>query len=241
MKNFRTRLTKQQFDNYKVSYPSNMVIVEIPHYEEVKTPAGINVGFNPDVLYSDYDGEDTSARPADLAGVRGVIVKQVDQLYFNPKNISRSMSWDAIVETEIGMTVWTHPLNVKNCCEIEVDDKLYQVWPYEDLFVGRVNDRVVCLNGSVILEPLYKERSSELDVLESEIDKTKAIVRFNGSDNKCYLNKGFTDMKGLKDGDVVLIDRNTYLFYLERFSYNATFDNGKKYWCIQKKHIIGIL
>jgi hypothetical protein len=223
MKSYRVRLTKKQFNSFECHYPSNVVIVEVKQRKDIKTKSGISVGFNPDVNYSDSAGEDKSSHPADVANITGRIVKQVEKLYYNPKDINNSMSWETEIETEEEMVVWTHPLNAKNCCEIEVEDKLYQAWNYQDLFVGKKEiwlDKwkgtkqtvVVPLNGHVILQPVLEEKLSELDVLDPNVNKSRAIVKFNGSDNIRYMYKGVADLKGLKEGDTVLIEKGAYLF-----------------------------
>jgi hypothetical protein len=55
MKNERVTLTEDQFDRYEPHYPSNMVIVQMPPEYKITTPSGIDVGFNPDVMYGEGD------------------------------------------------------------------------------------------------------------------------------------------------------------------------------------------
>jgi hypothetical protein len=241
MKNNRTRLTRDEFYRYGCYYPSNVVIIEMPPEHDLKTPSGINVGFNPDVQYGTVNEEDTSSHVADCADVYGTVVKQVDRLYFNPKDINNSMSWDCDVETQAGDIVWSHPLATKNCEEIQVDDKIYKVLRYEDLFVARRGDEVIPLNGNVILETQYKSKLSTLDVLEPEVDPTRGIVKWVGSNNRRYQTNGIADFVGLKEGDLVVIQKNCYPFYLERSKYNAHFDQGNLYFVIQGRHIMALL
>ncbi len=248
MQNNRTHLTKAEFDRYEVSPPCNKIIVRVEH-KEIKTPVGIKLSFNDDVLYA--EGNDSHV--ANMSTVMGVVVKQPDRLYFNPRDIN-SMSWECgdDIETLVDDTVWSHPLNVRNCDEIEVEGELYQVWDYGDLFCakrevwvnkwdGTKKTVVVPLNGYAIIEPIYKPRISEFDVLPQELDKTRGIVRFTGSDNKRYHAKGAVDLKGIKEGDTVVIDERSYIVWLERFQYNSNFDNGKQYYVIQKRYLLAIL
>lgn len=237
MENFTTKLTQREFDSYSVHYPTNLVIVKMPPEHDIKV-AGITVNFNPDTLYAEGEG----SHVADVAPVYGTVVKQVERLYFNPKDVVRTMSWETTLETEIGDTVWFHHLISKNCCEFDVDGTIYKVIPYEDLFVAkRGKDQVICLNGNVLLEEVPLPRLSELDVLDKDTDKTRGIVRYNGSDNKRYQVPSVADMPNLKEGDVVVIDKKAYVFYLERSKYNSNFQNGEMFICIQKKFIQGVI
>ena len=253
MENNRIHLSKEEFERYEVHYPCNSVIVEVEYNKDIVTKTGIKVNFNEDTLYE----EGTDSHIADMAHVVGIIVKQPERLYFNMRDI-KSMSWECDLETQVGDMVWSHALNTKNAPEIMVDDRLYQTWPYEDLFVAKrivkkdliqtsylskeiLYQSIIPLNGNVILKTVYKDRLSELDNLPPEIDPTRGIVKWNGSDNKRYQARGVADMQGLKEGDLVVIDKNTYPIYLERNKYNATFDDGNLYYAIQKRHILGVI
>lgn len=243
MKNERITLSREQFDRMKCIFPCNKVIVRIEK-KPINTPSGINLDFNDDVLYA--EGEDSHV--ANMSTVMGTIVKQPDRLYFNPHDIN-SMSWETEIETAVDDVVWSHPLNVRNADEIMVDGVLYQVWNYEDIFcskreiwvdkwAGTKKTVVVPLNGNVILQPIYKPKLSEFDPNPPELDKERAIVRFNGSNNKRYRAEGVMDIEGLQEGQTVLIDKNTYIIWLERFAFNSNFDNGKMYYALQKRYIL---
>jgi hypothetical protein len=237
MRNERTELTRKQFDKYNVYYPSNNVIVKMPPEYPIITPGGINIGFNPEVMY----GEGEGSHVADCAAIHGTVAKQVDRLYFNRKDAQNTMSWDTDVETLIDDIVFFHPLISKNCCEILVEDILYKVIPYEDLFVAKRDNKVIPLNGNVILQEVYKPKISKFDIEEPIVDTYKGIVRWNGNDNKRYQTKGQSDMPNLKEEDFVIIEKSAYPFYLERSKWNSHFDEGNQYLVVQKKHIQAVL
>jgi hypothetical protein len=210
----------------------------MPPKEEIKTKSGIILSFNEDTLY----GEGDTTHVADMAEVSGTIVKQVDKLYFNRNDPEKSMSWDCDVDTQVGDVVWSHPLATKNCEEILVDDDVYKALRYEDLFVAkREPDIVIPLNGFCVLEIMEEEKLSELDLLPKGIDKTRARVKWNGKDNRKYFSRVKSDIADLKEGDLVLIDNKTFVFYLERNKYNAKFDEGKQYFVCQKSDLEFVL
>lgn len=247
MENFKVKLTQEEFDRFECNYPSNVVIVEMEAEKDLLA-SGIKINFNPDVLYAEGDG----SHVADCSAVHGTIVKQVDRLYYKRKDVINSMSWKTELETQIGDVVFFHPLISKNCSEVVVGETVYKVIPYYDLFVakreywvdkwkGTKETAIIPLNGNVILKEVYKPKLSKFDISEPQVDKFKGIVAFNGSDNQEYQAKGVTDFKGLKYGDFVFIERNSYPFYLERSRWNSHFDQGNQYLVSQKRHIIAVL
>jgi hypothetical protein len=243
MLNSRTKLSREQFDAFGCYYPSNIVIVEMPPEHTIVTEAGLDIGFNPDVQYGSMDGTDTSAHIADCADIFGTVVKQVDRLYFNRKDINHSMSWECDVETLVGDIVFFHPLISKNCSEILVEDTVYKVIPYEDIFVARrggLQGEVICLNGNILMETILKPKLSNLDVSDPQEDKFKGIVRYNGSNNRSYITKGQVDMT-VNIGDTVILDKKSYPFYLERSKYNSNFDGDKQFIVIQKRYILAVV
>jgi hypothetical protein len=244
MENPRIKLTQKEFDAFDVHYPSNLVIVQMPPEKDIEV-AGIKVNFNPDTLYA--EGE--SSHPADMAPVMGTIVKQVEKLYYNRKDTERTMSWKTSLETLVGDTVWFHHLISKNCSEIEVNKIVYKVIPYEDLFLSvRYVDYpdefggidfakiITPLNGNILLKEVFIPKLSQFDVTPDTVDPTRGIVAYNGSDNQEYQTGG-ADLSGLAKGDMVVINKNSYIFYLERSKYNSNFGDGERYICIQKKHL----
>ena len=247
MENPRTKLSSRQFESYKVHYPCNMVIVRIAE-KDIITPSGINVGFNENVQYA--EGEDNHI--ANCATTNGVIVKQVEKLYYHRTDVVRSMSWKTTLETKIGDTVFFHHLASKNCSEIDVEGVIHKVICYEDLLVakrdirmsefdGKKRQEVICLNGNVILQEVFKDKLSWLDISEPEVDKFKGIVKYNGSDNEEYQAREVADFTGLKVGEFVMVDERSYPFYLERSRWNSEFDQGNQYLVSQKRHINAVI
>lgn len=244
MENPRVKLSKAEFERYEVHYPANVVIVRIAE-KDIITSSGIKVNFNDEVQYA--EGDDNHI--ANMACTNGIIVKQVEKLYYHRKDVVKSMSWKTALETHIGDTVFFHHLASKNCSEIDVEGAIHKVINYEDLLVAKrlvfensISETwTIPLNGNIILQEVYKDKLSWLDILEPEVDKFKGIVRFNGSDNIEYQARGVADIKGLKEGELVMIDKSSYPFYLERSRWNSSFDGDKQYLTSQKRHIQAVI
>lgn len=234
----RVKLSKEEFDKARLLYPCNVVIVEIPNAtEEKKTKSGIVIGFNKDIIY--VEGDDNHV--ADVADVYGIVVKVPERYYFSAKE-QMSPSWDTDIDVMIGDVVWFNVLAATNCEELYVEGKIYRIIPYEDLFVAKRGNEVICLNGNVILSPVYKEKISALDVLsEQEIDSSKGIVRFVGKCNKEYCDHTYADFPDIEVGDVVLIDKRHKLIPLERKKYNACFDDDNLYYATPRRFITMVI
>lgn len=239
MKNERTKLSAKAFASFRTPFPANKIIVRIDK-KEIKTKAGINLDFNEDTIYA----EGTDSHAANVSTVMGTVAKVPDKLYFHPRDVN-SMSWEVDgFDLQVNDIVWSHPLNVRNCDEIDVEGILYQVWALEDVFIARrggIDGEVICLNGNVILEPISQEKVSDYDLLPKGLDTEKAIVRYVGKPNKRYQAVQCADIQGLKPGQTVIIEKGTPIIWLERFYANANFDHGKMYYCIQARHVVAIL
>lgn len=241
----KTTLTEEEFDNLKMPYPNNLVVVEMPRYEgDKRTESGIIYGFNKDVQYA----EGSENHIADVADVYGMVVRCPEKYYFAHKT-SFSPSWKTTIEIQIGDLVWFHPLIATNCVEIEVNHKTYKLIPYDDLFVAKrkrwlskfdnkwVED-IICLNGYCIVERVHQKSLGSMDVLsEDRIDETRGIIRYCGSCNIEYENKKWVDFEDLKEGDEVLFMPNHKPIPLERKTYNAHFEVGKLYYAVQRRYI----
>jgi len=232
------KLTKEEFNKGRILYPNNNVIVEMEHpNEEKKTKSGVIVGFNRDVNYA----EGNENHVADVADVCGIVVKVPEKYYFSAKE-QKSPSWRTNIEVEVGDKVWFSPFASVNCEELVVEDKVYKIIAYEDLFVAKRGEDVVCLNGNVILEPVHKESLGSLDVLsEQEIDQTRGRVKFVGSSNLEYCDHTYADFQDLQVGDLVLLDKRIKPIPLERKVYNACFDDDNLYYTIPRRFITMVI
>ena len=234
--NNRTKLSKAQWESFETLFPANKIMVRIDK-KDIRTKSGVLLSFNEDNIYAEGEG----SHAADVATVFGTVAKVPEKIYFHPRDVN-SLSWEPDgMDIQVGDYCWSHPLNVKNADEVEVEGAVYQSWPIEDVYClrrGGIDGEVICLNGNVILEPVKQEKLSELDVLDKNFDTTRAIVRFVGKPNLRYQAKECADIQGLKPGDTVVIDAHTPIIWLERFCYNTNFDHGRMYYAIQARHIM---
>jgi co-chaperonin GroES (HSP10) len=101
---------------------------------------------------------------------------------------------------------------------------------------------VIPLNGYCLLKQIHYKSLSPLDVTsEEKVDKTKGEVAYVGNPNKRYKNERYTDFKNLREGDVVLFDKKTTPFLLERQLYASRFDPDNLYWIVQRRGIAMVI
>jgi len=233
----RISLSQKEFDRAQVVYPSNSVIVEIEGWkEELKTKAGITIGFNEDVLYAEGEG----SHIADVARVYGRIAKQPSRIYFHPTQ-GDSPPWHPRLETQVGDYVWFNTLLATNCEELLVGDRLYKVIPYQDLFVARRGSKdgeIIPLNGFCILQTMTLEPLSKFDVISKlGVDKSKGRVLYVGQPNLAYQNKINADHEDVQEGDIAIFDSRIIPAYLERNEFNMNFSEGERVFVVQRHRI----
>ena len=233
----KIRLSKEEFDHGRIAYASNLVMVEVDK-GELRSAGGVVLGFSDDIQYA--EGKDNHI--ANVAKTHGRIVKLPANLCFEENNPNRS-AWRTQIEVEIGDEVWYSPLSATNCAEVFVEDKVYKMIRYGDLFVAKRKGKVICLNGYCVVEKVYKKSLGSLDsTSEQELDTTRGIVRFAGRPNPEYFNPKYTDDIDINVGDEVLFTKDNYPIPLEIFKYNSTFDNsGKQYWVCQRRFMAYVL
>jgi co-chaperonin GroES (HSP10) len=254
----RKEISKQDFETGRMPSASNFIMVEVESGEK-KTSGGIVIGFNDEVQYA----EGNENHIADVATIHGKVVKKPANLNLNHNGVN-CPPWDTEMEIEIGDEVWFNTLVATNCTELTMEGRVFKLIPYGDLFVAKremkgvyntvvYNGReylsgsdpyteVICLNGYCLVEKVEKKSLGSLDLLsEQNIDLTRGVIRYMGSKNKSYHNKFYSDDIDVQIGDEVLFTDDNYPIPLERFKYNATFDNGKMYFATQRRFMAAVL
>jgi len=244
-----TDVTRQQLDEGIL--PVNHVIVEAEEPQDGrKTKGGIICGFNEDVVYA--EGSDSHA--ADMVVPYGKVYKLPESLYYNEDD-SNSMNWETEMELQEDDMVWFSIMESYNAVTLRCEGKLYKILPYADLFVAKREywvdkwsvpqkraTKVICLNGYTLCQTLNKKKISELDhVSESQIDPTRAIVKYVGSLNTKYKHPTYNDHKDLQEGDEVLLAPRTALLFLERKKYFASFDGDELYVIVPRHKIVAVI
>jgi len=233
----RQKLGRKELENGYI--PTNHVLIKIVFRAEgAHTKSGIIYGFNEDLTYGNPEDTDTSSHSADLAEVWGVVKGVPNGLYYNQSDPSHSMPWNCDMDLQYGDVVWYNVIEAKNSVEIECENDIYKLIPYQDCYVAKRKGEVICLNGYVLCEHAYFEEKSRLAPPgQKKIDKTRGIIKYFGKPNKRYLRQEYNDFIDLREGDEVVFAPRTPLWYLERQKYNAFFDGDNIYWVVQRRRI----
>lgn len=263
----RIRIILNKEELARADIPTNHVLIEMQYRsEDLKTLAGIHVGFNSEETFA----ESESSHVADVAETWGVVTKVPQKLFFD-KDDPKSMDWDCAMELQVGDLVWFSILESKNAYEVECEGKVYRSIPYADCYVvkrepdditdcpalmgldmSKIGREVspkellqlttTCLNGYVLVKPAYLPKLSHLDAFsDTQIDKTRGTIAFIGKPVRAYLRSEYNDIDDLRVGDEVLFAPKTPLFFLERMKETACFNNGEQYWVILRRRIAMVI
>jgi hypothetical protein len=169
------------------------------------------------------------------------VAKVPEKLYFNPED-PKSSDYETEMELEVNNIVWFSILESANALEILVEDKLYKVMPYSDIYCVKRGDEVIVLNGLCLCQTVTHKKISELDFIsESRIDMSKCVVKFIGKPNKRYKNENYVDHQDLKVDDLVLLQPRTPIQFLERKVWMAKFNGDELYIIVPRRKIVAVL
>jgi hypothetical protein len=256
MDNLKKEITREELDR---GLPlGNHVLCEAYYSNrDAKTKAGVIVGFNEDLIFSDAEGKDTSSHMADLAPTSMVVYRCPLKLYFDPED-PKGMDWETEMELQQGDQIFTNPIDALNCVTLVCEEKEYKLIHYSDIYVAKgyrwrhepgsvpkgnmaipqdKRMKVIVLNGYVLLEQVYKKKLSDLDISsEDKIEPKQGIVAYFGKPNARYRSPEIEDFYDLRLGDKVLYGRKAAPFLLERLSHVAKFSE-KPYMVLQRRYI----
>lgn len=205
---------------------NNRVLVEVDEYmyNKIKTESGI-----------EFLVDNTHQIP--IFVVRsGKIAKLPDRLICWKEDDS-SMAWVTEIEAEVGDDVWFYGMAAHSGEKLTSKGKKYVIMSYEDLYVAKRGDKVICLNGNVLLRPIIKTYKA-LSYEKQYIDPDWAEIAYIGSINKEYEFEYREDDDRLKQGMKVcisgLVARRMELPPYLKF-------DGKEYIVCQNNEILGFL
>lgn len=246
-KRYRNKITKEELERGII--PFNHILVEMPRpsAEGMTSKSGIIVGFLEDDTFAEGDDSHT----ANMAQVYGIVYRCPDRLYFN-KDDESGMSWDCDMELQEGDMVWFSILESKNSAEIECEDKIYKLIPYQDCYVAKREiwvDKwsvpqkkktiVIPLNGYVLCSPVMLNPLSSFDTISEDIiDPTKGKIAYIGNPVRKYMRENYSHIDDLRVGDVVMFEAKTPICWLERKAYMAQFNGNNLYITVQRRRIV---
>jgi hypothetical protein len=236
------RISRQEF-NSLILINNSVIVKSIIDMSKIKLK-NTNITLDIDV---DYEKDAHSPR------VLEVIRTPKDPLTFNKNMSSKTLSWKTNMELQKGDIVWVHSLAViydeySTLVRIIVDDDVYFIINYEDLIVAKRGDKIICLNGYVLIQPNLEdlqEKYKYIYVPTNLIEKKKIpvlswTVKYVGFLNVDYKNPMKNDFDyDLKDGDIIYINKKRKPYPLEN-SLHRYFNNNEDYYFTQRCEIVAV-
>jgi hypothetical protein len=223
---FRDRLVGVSVNSIVGDLLNNRVLIEVDSYieDQVETKSGLS-------LYVD-----NTYTVADYIVRHGVVVKAPTKLSSWKDNDS-AMTWITDIEIESGDEVWFYGMMAHSAEKLTFEGRKFLLLSYDDLYVAKRKEQVVCLNANVLLEPIQTS-SKVLSVEVEHIDPLLAKVAYIGHINTEYEDENIADDPTIKKGNLVLLS-GVNVRYLERKPY--LFFDGKEYMVCQNNEIRGFL
>ncbi|HEO65809.1 MAG TPA: hypothetical protein ENI73_08055, partial [Spirochaetes bacterium] len=201
----------------------------------------------------------TKFDPANHAPVVGTLVGLPTKLYFNKKDISKSMEWETKMELEKGDTVYMQYLSVL----VALADKfnpaasypdptwftdgkdIYVIINYSNIYFAIRGEKLIPVNGYCIARPiLKKEKEYEGILIPKYLKKKKsnkwAEIMYVGERCTDFVDKRMHDIGKVSKGDVVLF--GAWSNQRVEYSLHQTFfKEAGEYVVIQRKWMKAML
>ena len=222
---FEDRLLGEQVDRIDGKLLNNTIVVEVEDFINSSIKAG-------DLsLWAD-----NSYQPHEFVVRHGTVVNQPTKLVFWEDDDINGIRWRTELQTQIGDEVWFFGMGAHAAEKLTFEGRKFILLNYADLYVAKRGDEVICLNGNILLEPIY----SHLKVLsyeKNDLDRLYAKVAYTGLKNTEYA-ESFRYDDDIPVGSTAIMSGDPYR-YLELDPY---FDfDGKKYIVAQNYEIRGWL
>jgi len=194
---------------------------------------------------------DTSWEREKHAPTIGEVVKVPNRLIFDRKSTMRTTEFDVDMELKVGDQAIYHYLVPENCMKrgeyVEVNDDIYFVVNYDQIFCAKRGDEVIMVNGYILIEPVVEDafESNILITPESLKDKNspiEGIVRYIGSPVRNYLYE--KDLPPESANEPQVGDRVMFLEDSDiplQYDLHANLEGKKMFFRMQRKDIFGIV
>lgn len=223
---FQDRLQTEEIQTLDGVLHNNKVLVEVDGfiYDTLETKSGLRLWI------------DNSEQVGQHVVRHGRVVKVPNRLWFWDEN-KIGMTWRTEIEICVDDTVWFYAITSFDAEKLSFKGRKFILLNYEDLYVAKRNNEVICLNGNVLLEPLYRTVKA-LSYTQTMLDATRAKIAFIGSINTQYDQDIKEDDPDLKQGMVVLLSGQQPRFMEDK---KHLFFDGREYIVVQNQEIIGYL
>jgi co-chaperonin GroES (HSP10) len=162
----------------------------------------------------------------------GKVVRVPDKLTFWDTD-KTGITWKTTMDVKVGDVVWFYGITSHSSEKITFEGKKYIFVRYDDLYIAKRDNDIICLNGNVLMKPLYKTVKA-LAYEKEEVDTVFAEIYKVGKINLSYQNETMMDDPDLRVGMKAFIF-GMAVRYLEMKPY--LFLDGNQYLVCQNNEI----
>ena len=219
---FQDRLYEDEIETLDGLLLNNYLLIEVEDfvYDKLQMKSGIELWM------------DNTEQTHQYVVRHGIVTKLPDKFTFwdTDKN---GLQWKTDMQVKVGDTVWFYAITSHSSEKLIYQGRKFILVNYQDLYIAKRGNNIICLNGNVLLKPVYKT-IKVLEYEKKELDITKAIVFKTGKINKEYKDENVQDDPEIKEGMEVLLTGMAVRF-LELEPY--LFLDGEKYIVCQNNEI----
>jgi len=173
---FEDKLLSEEVDSLDGDLQNNSVLIEVETfiYDFVDTKSGLHLI------------ADNTFEPHEFAVRHGIVRGLPKQLTSWKENKQKGLHWITEMQIQKGDVVWFMGMAAQSTEKVTFEGRKFLLLHYEDLYVAkRNNETILCLNGNVLLEPIYKAVNPLLPEIKVE-DCRMAKVAYIGLKNTEY-------------------------------------------------------
>src|SRR3990167_9922183 len=160
---------------------------------------------------------DTSFEPRKHSITSGIVEAVPDKIIFDNEYWDQGIRYDTDIEVQPGdkvifqYLVWGEAVKEKKY--IQHGSDFYLLVKYDMLFAAVRDEKIISLNGWLIVEPLPEEQSKTTffipENIESKKSMTKGVIRHAGLPNRAYLDFPYDyDDPSHTIGDIILFSKD---------------------------------
>jgi hypothetical protein len=148
----------------------------------------------------------------------GTVVMICDRLKFDPKIFHLwSLQWKTKIEIQVGDTVWSRAMGAHDCERFYIDKEnngekyreYYKLIKYDELIVSKRGDKIIPLNGWILMEPYVNMLSKLLIAPSPYQNRNYGIIKYIGEPNTDYHGNYESTGETHKDQDYIEEIRDT--------------------------------
>jgi len=190
---FQDRLFTDEITSIDGKLMNNFLLIEVDDfiYDQLTTKSGIKFWM------------DNTEQTHNYIVRHGKVARIPDKLTFWDTD-KTGMEWKTSMDVKVGDMVWFYGITSHSSEKLTFEGKKYIFVRYDDLYVAKRGEDIICLNANVLMKPLLKT-VNVLSYEKEEFDTMFAEIYKVGKINSSYRNENTVDDPDLKAGMKAII------------------------------------